>query len=299
MAEYRKFWLVNSLGNKYYLSDDSKSKAFFSSPTGFGFKSNHKTKKVNNSELLISEGLDMIDISGELVFYNSSPNAIYSDYQEFINFIKFRPLKFHYLTPNFVDDESYSFYSDVLISNIVKGEMSSDSMMRVQMTIHRLSQWLDAKEQVYEISNIVTDIGKYYPLVRPYHYSGNGFGSTLIHNNGTDEVGFIITMDGTIQNPIFSLYQNNIRYGVCALTGTYTHIVVDSVDGESHLYLERDGSSISNPEQRQDFSIRDGTAYFTWCKLKVGESIFTLTAGNIDTFDGRIELAFKNSYFSV
>lgn len=348
MADYRKLWLVNSMGNKYYLTDDSKNKTFLNSPTGFGFRANYKTRKISNSELLISEGLDMVDITGELLFYASSPGIIYADYQEFINFIKFKPLKLFYLTPNFVDDERYSFYADVIISQMTKGEMNQNGMMGVQITFHRLSQWLDSTEHVFHIEHSAIDdyssiedydstktyspgdyvkyqgiiyeckyeietpeefnidhwekiqIGKHYPLVRPYFYAGTGFSGTTINNNGTDEVGFVVTIDGNIENPIFTLFQNNVRYGMCAIKGgTYSHIVINSVDGQSYIYLERDGTVISNPEQQQDFSVRDGTAYFTWCKLKVGESTFSITAGNISTFQGTVDVSFKNSYFSV
>lgn len=416
MSDYRKFWLVNSQGEKYYLTDDTKCKTFLNTPSGFGFKSRYKTRKINNSELLISEGLDMVDITGELVFYNSSPNLIYEDYQNFISFIRFKPIEFHYLTPNFVDDERYSFYSNVIISNINKGEMSQDGTLRTQITIHRLSQWLDSSEHVFLLSNstdgavapeyssssaydvgdrvrhtdwyvyntdapnsiVINDpsihtyssynenntyavddyvkngesvykcntaisqkekwnsdhwtkimdeievtyecitkietseafdstkwkriqVGKNYPLMRPYYYIGNDFSSGLeITNSGTDEVGITVTINGTISNPIFTLYQNNTRYGLCALKGTYDHIIVNSVDGDSFIYLEEaNGLVVSNPEQKQDFSVRDEIAYFTWCKLKVGVSTFILTAGNLDAFSGTVEVAFKNSYFSV
>jgi len=358
MSGYRKFWLVNSQGEKYYLTDDTKCKTFLSTPSGFGFKSRYKTRKINNSELLISEGLDMVDITGELVFYNSSPNLIYEDYQDFISFIRFKPIEFHYLTPNFVDDERYSFYSNVIISNINKGEMSQDGTLRAQITIHRLSQWLDSSEHMFVLTNSSDDsiapeydssstyavgdrvkvvdgyvykedddmvhtyeciaaistpeafnsshwkrvqVGKNYPLIRPYYYLGDDFSSGLeIINTGTDEVGFTVTINGTISNPTFTLYQNNTRYGLCALKGTYDHVIINSVDGDSFIYLEEEnGLVVSNPEQKQDFSVRDEIAYFTWCKLKVGRSIFNLTAGNLETFNGTVEVAFKNSYFSV
>ncbi len=362
MAGYRKFWLVNSLGQKYYLTDEKESKTFLSNPSGFGFKANYKTRKINNSELLISEGLDNVDVNGELVFYGGSPNVIYEDYQKFISFIRFKPLEFHYLTPNFVDDERYSFYSNVVISSISKGEMSKDGILSATINIHRLSQWLDSTEHTYVISNNNTidtkapvydptktytvgervrytdtytdkfgkttdhvtqtyecktaitspeaftrshwkkvQVGKNYPFMRPFYYQGNDFSSGLeIANTGTDEAGFTLTIDGKISNPIFSLYQNNVRYGLCALKGTYGHVLVNSVDGEAYIYLEdENGMVISNPEQKQNFEVRDGISYFTWCKLKVGTSTFILTAGNLDQFGGTVELAFKNSYFSV
>ena len=120
-----------------------------------------------------------------------------------------------------------------------------------------------------------------------------------MNNNGTDDVGFILTVDGEAQNMQFTLSQNGVVYGVCKLTGTYDFIQVDSVERTESIYLESGGTSISNPEQYQDFSVANNQTYLTWIKLKVGESVFSFTCGNIDTFDGTVTLSFKESYVSV
>ena len=88
-------------------------------------------------------------------------------------------------------------------------------------------------------------------------------------------------------------------YVICKINGTYDFVMVNSIERTESMYLERNGSSITNPEQYQDFTIANGQSYLTWIKLRVGESIFGFTCGNIDTFTGTVTLQFKESYVSV
>ena len=94
--EYRKFWLVNSLGNTYELTNPDK-KVFFNNPSGFGFRNSYETKEIGNSELVTSEKYKLTDISGKLVFYDDKNGFKYSDYNDFISFIWFTRLYLQHL----------------------------------------------------------------------------------------------------------------------------------------------------------------------------------------------------------
>ena len=295
MADYRKFWLTNTLGNKYLLTDNPDVKVFFNNPRGFGLSRQYDSIKVGNSELVESQEFRLTDISGQIVFYEGSNGLNYEKYNEFIQFVKYKPLEFHYQTPN----SFTSYYCDVLLTSLSKDEIDKDGTLRVTAQFHRLTEWLNDNDIVYVLRNVSTGSGKYYDLVRPYHYSGTSLSNTPINNNGTDDVGFIIEIDGEVQNPQFTLTQFGERYGICRINGTYTFASINSVEKNESIYLERNGSAITNPEQYQDFTIRDGSAYLTWCKFRVGETNFTFTCGNIDTFDGTMTIKFKNSYASV
>lgn len=294
MAQYRKFWLINSLGNRYDFTNKN-SKIFLNQPTGFGFTRNYSVQQIGNSEIITSQQFKLTDITGELLFYANSNGSQYQDYQDFIQFAKYKPLEFHYQTPNQLDD----YYCDILFTQSTKSEISTDGIMHIGVVFHRLTQWLTSKDYVITLRNEPTDDGKYYPLVRPYHYAGTDLSNTIINNLGTDDVGFILTIDGEVQNPTFTLTQGGEVYGVCKLNGTFDYVQLDSVEQIDSLYLERNGSVLTNPEQYQDFSVANGNSYITWCKFRVGQSIFSFTAGNIDTFDGTITIKFKNSYVSV
>lgn len=295
MAEYRKHWLINSLGQRYDFTKDN-SKLLFSRPQGFGFRREYETIKVGNSELVMSQQFDLTDITGQLLFYrDQDAGDIYQDYRDFVKFIRFKPLMFYQLTPNDIDP----FYCDVLLTNIDKPDIGENGILTVGVTFHRLTEWLNAEDYSILLTNQAVGTGKYYPLERPYHYAGTSLQNTPIHNEGTDDVGFIFEIVGEVQNPKFTLTQMGEQYGVCKINGTYDYVLLNSVEKNETLYLENNGSAISNPERYQDFTVRNGLAYLTWCKFKVGETILNFTCGNIDTFDGYISVRFKNSYVSV
>ncbi len=292
--QYRKHWLVNTLGNRFDFTDEN-SKIFLNDPSGFGLTRSYSSIKVGNSELITSQEFNLTDIMGELLFYNNTTGLIYDDYQKFIQFAKFKPLEFHYQTPNMLK----SFYCDVLMTQVSKGEISRDGVMHVPIVFHRLTEWLDDTDYSVTLRNEPIEDGKYYELIRPYHYAGTNLSNTPINNNGTDDVGFLLEINGEVQNPQFTLTQFGEQYGICKINGTYDYVLIDSVERTEQIYLERNGSVITNPEQYQDFTIRNGNAYLTWCKFRVGETIFNFTCGNIDTFDGTVTIRFKNSYASV
>jgi len=295
MANYRKTWLVNALGNKYDFTDRN-SKIFLNGIDGFGFQRTYSIQNIGNSQIVSAHNIELGDITGELLFYNKDNGSVYQDYQNFIQFCKYKPLEFHYQTPNQIDN----YYCDVLFTQSTKSEISySDNIMHVGVNFHRLTQWLTDKDyKIVLTNNAITD-GKQYPLERPYSYTGTGLSGTTIENVGTDDVGFIFEIDGEVQNPSFTLTQDAVQYGACKITGTYDYININSVEVNESIYLERNGSAIANPEAYQDLTIANGSTYLTWCKVKVGQTIFAFTCGNIDTFDGTITITFKNSYVSV
>lgn len=291
---YRKFWLVNSLGNKYDLSN-RETNAFLHTPNGLGFTRNVTTQKVGNSELVTSQAFVLTDITGEILFYKNTNGAKYQEYQNFIQFVKYKPLELHYQTPN--DLESY--YCDVVFTQADKSEISQDGVLHVPVVFHRLSEWLTDKDYTIVLNNDPVGEGKHYDLVRDYHYAGTNLSNTIVNNVGTDDVGFVIEVVGECSNLFFTLTQGGDTYGVCKILGTYDFIRIDSVEKTENIYLERNGSVITNPEAYQDFTVADGNAYITWCKFRVGETTLNITMGNIDDFDGHVVVSLKNSYATV
>lgn len=293
--DYRKFWIVNSLGNRYDLTNEN-SKVYLNTPQGFGLNRTFTSLKVGNSELVTSQQFNLTDITGELLFYKDTNGGKYQDYQDFVQFMKYKPLEFHYQTPNNLK----SYFCDVLLTQLNKGEVGTDGILTVPIVMHRLTEWLDDTDYSIILTNEAVGDGKYYNLIRNYSYAGTNLQNTPINNNGTDDVGFVLEVGGDeIQNLQFTITQFGEQYGICKINGTYDYIMLDSVERTESMYLERNGSAITNPEQYQDFTIRNGASYLTWCKFRVGQSIFNLTMGNISTFDGYVKIRFKNSYVTV
>lgn len=291
--DYRKFWLINSLGNRYDFTENID--IFLNNPKGLGFKRSFKSISVGNSELVTSQQFKLTDIQGELLFMQSTNGSKYENYQKFIQFAKFKPLEFHYQTPN----NLVSYHCDILFTQIDKTEVDEDGFMRCPVNFHRLTEWLTDQDEVYLFDNNPLDEGKFHDLIYDYHYAGTNLSNSVINNNGTDDVGFVIEITGEVENPQFSLSQGGETYGVCKINGTYDFVSIDSVERTESIYLEQNGSVVTNPEQYQDFTVANGYSYLTWLKLKVGQSQFAFTCGNIDTFDGTVKIRFKNSYATV
>lgn len=291
---YRRHWLINALGERYDFTE-RENEVFLSNPSGFGFQRSYSSMIVGNSELITAQQFTLTDIRGELLFYKASVGGKYEDYQNFIQFAKFKPLEFHYQTPN----ELASYHCDVIFVQADKTEVDTDNILHVPVVFHRLTEWLTDENKQYSFNNSLLDEGKYHDLVYDYHYAGTNLSNSVITNDGTDDVGFIIEVIGNCQNPQFTLTQNGEVYGICKINGTYDFVMVDSVERTEQIYLELNGASISNPERYQDFTIRNGASYLTWCKLKVGDSTFSFTCGNIETFSGEVNIRFKNSFASV
>lgn len=293
--EYRQFWLVNTLGDRYDFTKDCS--VFLESPQGLGFRKVYTSMTVGNSELVTSQQFSLTDIQGNLLFMDSKNGTKYQKYQDFIQFAKYKPLEFHYLTPN----DLTSYHCDVIFVQANKSEVSTNGILNVPVIFHRLTEWLTDKDEAFVMDNNPLDEGKYHDLIYDYHYAGTNLSNTPITNKGTDDVGFILEIDAPngVQNPQFTLSQGGETYGICKINGTYTYVRVDSVERTESMYLEDNGSAVTNPEQYQDFTVTNGQSYLTWLKLRVGTSTFSFTCGNIDTFDGTVTLRFKNSYASV
>lgn len=293
MADYRKFWLINTLGNRYDFTEDTE--IFLNDPQGLGFARDYSSLIVGNSELVTSQQFRLTDVQGELMFLQPTNGAKYEAYQNFIQFAKFKPLELHYQTPNNLT----SYHCDILFTQIDKSEVGEDGILRCPVTFHRLTEWLTDTDETYVFTNDPLDEGKFHDLVYDYHYAGTNLSNSVIYNNGTDDVGFVLEITGEVQNPQFTLSQGGEMYGICKINGTYDYVMVDSVERTESIYLENGGSVITNPEQYQDFTIANGMSYLTWLKLKVGASQFAFTCGNIETFDGTVKVRFKNSYCTV
>lgn len=291
--DYRKFWLINTLGNRYDFTENID--IFLNDPSGLGFQRSFTSITVGNSELVTSQQFTLTDIQGELLFMQNTNGQKYEAYQKFVQFAKYKPLEFHYQTPNNLT----SYHCDVIFTQLTKTEVGEDGILRCPVVFHRLTEWLTDQDEKYIFTNDPLDEGKFHDLIYDYHYAGTNLSNSVISNNGTDDVGFILEITGEVENPQFSLTQGGETYGICKINGTYDYVEIDSVERTESIYLERNGSAVTNPEQYQDFTVANGYSYLTWLKLKVGQSQFAFTCGNIDTFDGTVTVRFKNSFATV
>lgn len=287
---YRKFYIVNSTGAKYTLTEQN-FKSFLNEPNGLGFQKTVNGYTIGNAMKVTSSNYNFMTIGGDVLFYDSREQA-YQDYFDFIKFIALTPLKFYYEPPN----THTSYFCDCEITQLDKTEYSEGCLtcpIQIMMTSH----WQDSNVTVIEVQNELTGEGKFYELERPYYYGGTTLSNIVINNNGSDEVGFTIEVEGEVTNPQWTISQNGEVYGSAKINGTYDKVKVVSIDGENEISLERNGSVITNPASFQDLSITGGV--LTFIKLKTGTSTMVFTCGNIATFTGVVRISFSNAYISV
>lgn len=299
MALYRQFKIGNALSSvtkQYYLMADPSQKHFFYNPTGLGFEKKYESTKQGNIETIDSVEFEMLDITGEIIFYGDTIEEKYKGYSDFIQFVKLKPLQLFYL-PAYGNDE---YYCDVLLTKVEKKEIDPKTdTLRIPVTFHRTGQWI-SKDTVYTLKNELVGSGKYYDLERDYYYAGSQLNNITIENLGTDEVGFRFEIDGYVKNPEFRIrIQNGEQYGIISLSGEYTKVRIISIEDKDEIYLEDDGVIIGSPFNKQNFNAIDGKSYFTFIKIKPGVSIGSFSADNIDTFDGTVQIVIKGSNATI
>lgn len=290
---YRKFWLINANNERYDLTEQ-QGNAFLDSPDNLGFSRSLNVLRLGNSEIVNSIETDLNSVTGDLIFYKQTNETKYQNYFDFAQFIRFQPLFLYYLPPNTV----YPYYAEVYVLSLGKSEVNySTGVLSCPVTYKRTTNWLTANEVVVTSDNSILSGGKEYPLDRPYYYMGNSLSNVALTNSGSDEVGMIIEIDGTCVNPQFTIYQNGTQYGVCKLTGTFDYVRINSIETEEEIYLEYNGSTLSNPTSYQDLSVGDGESAVTFVKLKVGASNMVWAFAN--TFTGSVTIRYRNSYITV
>lgn len=289
----RKFYFENGLGDKYELTNKT-FKTFLYKPKGLGFTKSIATQRLGDSELLVNETYDTPKPNGEILFYDTGKE--YQSYFDFIKFISYEPLKFGYIPTNSIEP----YYIDCQVVQLEKTEIDDDGVMHCPIVIYGLSMWKTAKQYEMTLRNTFDTDGKHYPLVRPYHYANSTLANIDFNNNGTLPTGFIIEVDGEVQNMQLTAYDEKFnKVGVAKINGTFDYIRINTNDTEQEIELQIDGSVVANPTAYQDLSIADGKAVMTFFKLPVGKSKLVFTCGNIETFDGTVKFKWNNKFISV
>ena len=89
-----------------------------------------------------------------------------------------------------------------------------------------------------------------------------------------------------MENPYFTLEQNNEVYGEGKFLDTFSKVIVNSEDGRQMVELQQSGSVLPNPLGYQDLSISNGSIYVTFVKLARGTSTLTVgvDSGTVSSF---------------
>ncbi len=288
---YRKFWLENSLGEKF---EDIQERFQFGDPNGLGLQSTLTTIRLGNSSMLEYNEKQLINKSFELRFYGGLKNA-YQKYLEFSRFISKSPLYLYYLPPN----TKVSVFCKTEIIQLDKGEMGDDNVLRCSATFQPLTFWYDSQQHEILASKHSQVGGKHYELERPYFYSTTSMTNISIYNDGIADAPFTIEVNGECTDIQYNLYtEDGTKYGVGKFNGTFDRIYIDSDDFNESIILERNGTVLANPYNYQDLSIGELEGVTsTFLKLKAGKNLLSFNADQ--HFSGAITITWRNAYVTV
>lgn len=287
---YRQIYFKNSLGQTF---GDGQTN-LFANLQGFGFQNTLTGTRVGNS-LLISQSLEELVVKSTELMIWSANEDIYQLYLKFARFVQYEPLYLYYKTPN----KNEAVFCQVKITQCAKGEVGQDGIMRVALNIQPLTFWFDETENVISTGR-TENIGKTYPLKRPYVYSFVSTSNITLFNDGIKDAPMIIEVEGSTTDLLYNLYdEQGKRYGVGKFNGTFDSIVVNSFELDESITLMRDGAVLPNPYNYQDLNVAssDPTSRVTFLKLKSGKS--TMNFNVSEGFNGTITVRWRNTYATV
>lgn len=294
MAKYRKFRLMNGNNNYYDLTEHS-NKVFANEPSGLGYSRTISVLRLGDEILQPYSQINLDTISFELLFYDSTLSEKYQKYMDFVNFLSYKPLYLLYQRPN-----SFTWYRRrIEVMSLDKTEVELDGMLHCDIQIQTLSFWEDDEKQVLTVTNQIDESSKVYPITYPFVYGATSLTNIPLVSIGLLEAPLEITIDGTVTNPQYILYDHNdVIYGRGRFIGTFDKVYINSKESEESIVLTRGGLILSNPLGYQDLTVGSpDEVYVTFLKLKTGQSKLRF---NVDSgFDGSVTISWRNRYVSV
>ncbi len=200
----RKFKLINADGQEF---DLMRKDAFFSTPSGLGFKKGFDIAVSGYSFIETDNVLEQKEISGEMIFKG------YKEYNEFSKFITKLPLKLCYKPLD------TWYYIDCKVSQLDKDEISYSSK-RLICKIDYLC-FSQLYKDITVTKSKVGDDGKIYNYSYPFKYVEPSTGIITIINESNIDSPCILHIMGPCVNPSYSLIQS----GVVKATGKINKIL--------------------------------------------------------------------------
>lgn len=290
---YRIFYLQNKKGERFELTN-VKFNQFFNDPNGLGYSKTFSSMRLGNVDAITSELYNLPTISGSILFYQSSTASIYQTYKNLIKFLTQGEILLYYQPPN----ELEPYFAEVNCIQIDKTEVGeTDGILSCNVQFKMLTFWqISTKREI----SVTTEfqVGKKYPLKRPYYYGSSSLSNITVYNEGTMETPIEIEITGECNTPQINFYQNGEQYGAIKLDGEFDYVRINSKDDEETIELMKDGSVLANPLSYQDLSVGNpNQVYVTFVKLKQGVSNIVISFSS--NFGGEVKLRWSDAHVSV
>lgn len=289
----RKFSLINR-NNATWDFTDPAEKVFARNPAGLGLVKSAELLRLGNKQKVVDEQYEFVNKTFDVLFYGDTREKMYSDYNDFIDFITVGGISLLYEIPS----QNVAYRISVLVSEITKTEVKENGYMTCGLTLTPLSFWEDNEKNSLVISVEDSRYGKKYPLTRPYRYAGsNALDNVAIDITGNMEVPFEITIDGGCTDPSYQIYasdETTVR-GQCRFSGTYSYVYVNSDEAEEEIKLfDGNGTEVTYPYNYQVLSSVEENTFLT---LKKGRNKLRFTLGSL--FEGTVTIEWRNRYVSI
>lgn len=292
---YRKFRLQNANGTYFTLTEPTY-KVFADDPTGLGFSKTLSTLRLGDDNLITYSLFNLDQIHFEILFYDDKLTDKYQKYNDFINFLSFKPIYLQYQKPN-----SFVWYRrQVEPLSLSKTQVQyKTSMLVCPLELLPLTFWEDDISNVVHTSNQIERGGKIYPITYPFAYGNVSLSNIPIVSNGMLATPLEITINGLVSNPQYIVYdENDVVYGRGKFNGTFDNIYINSDEANEQLILERGGLVLDNPLSYQDLTVGSpNEIYITFLKLKTGNSKLRFIVDG--AFDGDVKIEWRNRYVTV
>ena len=290
---YRELTLVNGNGDKWSLNDKSL-KIIATNLQGLGASRSLATLRLGDEQQIVSSQYEFTNIGYDVYFYNDLITA-YQQYNTFIRFLSYKPLYQEYVVPF----SKSTFRRRVEIISIGKTEYQHNyNALVCPVALVPLTFWEDGKSTIIETGN-TTDIGKMYPLERPYVYGTQSLANIEINTSGLLETPFELTINGTVTDPTYYIYdKDNVLYGAGKFLGTFDKVYVNSEEINQQIVLERNGIILDDPYSYQDNTVGQlNQTKITFLKFKAGKSKIAIIVDQ--GFTGTTKIEYRNRYVSV
>lgn len=289
----RKFSLINR-NNATWDFTDPAEKVFARNPAGLGLVKSAELLRLGNKQKVVDEQYEFVNKTFDVLFYGDTREKMYSDYNDFIDFITVGDISLLYEIPS----QNVAYRISVLVSEITKTEVKENGYMTCGLTLTPLSFWEDNEKNSLVISVEDSRYGKKYPLTRPYRYAGsNALDNVAINITGNMEVPFEITIDGGCTDPSYQIYasdETTVR-GQCQFSGTYSYVYVNSDEAEEEIKLfDGNGTEVTYPYNYQVLSSVEENTFLT---LKKGRNKLRFSLGSL--FEGTVTIEWRNRYVSI
>lgn len=279
---YRTFSLINEYGQTYSLN--TPSGGFLQSPEGLGFEMEYSYIRIGASWVANSLKPSQPMMSGEIAFMPPNPYNAFASFAQFCR--RSKRLTLTYTTT------AGTYKRDVDLVTLEKTEIDNETGVLIcDVEFAAKSLWYMANE-----SRIIINAsdGLYLPFLLPNRFNDQTYGDIQITNNGSEEAGFTMILNGTIVNPVITLVQDGDEISRCEITaeaGLGEAIYYSSADDDLYIYLKDEHGVETNLFPALNL---DNANFF---KFPVGASTMKITADAPIT--GDIQIVPKVIYKAV